>query len=267
MSERQGDGAVPASDIDDVAGGRWPGPFHEEEARSRIDGGGGEHAAVGRERECDIRQGQRDLSRMRSDVGPGREVVARVAGVVGHAPVAFHVMAPLEIRLFGDPVLKQKAAEVTDVTDALVRLADDMLVTMYEAPGLGLAATQIGVQKRLFVYDIGDGPNTIVNPVVSDARGEWVYDEGCLSIPGLYFELVRPKEIHLTGYDLDGNEVSIEADELLARLFQHELDHLDGKLMLEMLDAEQRREALRELRRRAIEPVEPGTPKKRISLS
>ncbi|MEP6661543.1 MAG: peptide deformylase [Acidimicrobiales bacterium] len=176
-------------------------------------------------------------------------------------------MAPLEIRLFGDPVLKQKAAEVTDVTDALVRLADDMLVTMYEAPGLGLAATQIGVQKRLFVYDIGDGPNTIVNPVVSDARGEWVYDEGCLSIPGLYFELVRPKEIHLTGYDLDGNEVSIEADELLARLFQHELDHLDGKLMLEMLDAEQRREALRELRRRAIEPVEPGTPKKRISLS
>ena len=176
-------------------------------------------------------------------------------------------MAPLEIRLFGDPVLKQKAAEVTDVNDSLVRLADDMLVTMYEAPGLGLAATQIGVQKRLFVYDIGDGPHTIVNPVVSDARGEWVYDEGCLSIPGLYFELVRPKEIHLTGYDLDGNEVSIEADELLARLFQHELDHLDGKLMLEMLDAEQRREALRELRRRTIEPVEPGAPKKRISLS
>jgi peptide deformylase len=176
-------------------------------------------------------------------------------------------MAPLEIRLFGDPVLKQKAAEITDVTESLVRLADDMLVTMYEAPGLGLAATQIGVQKRLFVYDIGDGPHTIVNPVVSDARGEWVYDEGCLSIPGLYFELVRPKEIHLTGYDLDGNEVSIEADELLARLFQHELDHLDGKLMLEMLDAEQRREALRELRRRAIEPVEPGAPKKRISLS
>jgi predicted helicase len=102
---------------------------------------------------------------------------------------------------------------------------------------------------------------------VVTARDEWVYDEGCLSIPGLYFELVRPKEIHLTGYDLDGNEVSIEADELLARLFQHELDHLDGKLMLEMLDAEQRREALRELRRRAIEPVEPGTPKKRISLS
>lgn len=176
-------------------------------------------------------------------------------------------MAPLEIRLFGDPVLKQKAAEITDVTGALVRLAEDMLVTMYEAPGLGLAANQIGVQKRLFVYDIGEGPHTIVNPVVSDARGEWVYDEGCLSIPGLYFELVRPKEIHLTGYDLEGNEVSIEADELLARLFQHELDHLDGKLMLEMLDAEQRREALRELRRRAIEPVEPGAPKKRISLS
>ena len=159
-------------------------------------------------------------------------------------------MAPLEIRLFGDPVLKQKAAEITDVTASVVRLSEDMLATMYEAPGLGLAATQIGVAKRLFVYDIGDGPHTIVNPTIFDARGEWVYDEGCLSIPGLYFELVRPKEIHLIGYDLDGNEVSIEADEILARAFQHELDHLEGTLLLEHLDKEQRKAAMRELRQR-----------------
>ena len=168
--------------------------------------------------------------------------------------------------MLGDPVLKQRAAEIADVTDSLVRLADNMLATMYEAPGVGLAATQVGVQKRLFVYDIGDGPHTIINPVISDFRDEWVYDEGCLSIPGLSIEIVRPKEVHLTGYDLDGNEVSLEADELLARLLQHELDHLDGKLMLERLDDAQRRAALKELRRLAIEPLPPDAPKRHIPL-
>ena len=123
---------------------------------------------------------------------------------------------------------------------------------MYDAPGLGLAAPQVGVQKRLFVYDIGEGPRTLVNPIISEARGEWSYDEGCLSVPGLSFEIIRPKEIHLTGYDLDGNEVSIEADELLARLFQHELDHLDGVLLLEHLDDDQRKAAMKELRHRVV---------------
>jgi peptide deformylase len=119
-----------------------------------------------------------------------------------------------------------------------------------EAAGLGLAAPQVGVQKRLFVYDLrdGEGPKTIVNPVVSEHRGEWTYEEGCLSVPGLAWEIVRPKEVHLTGYDLDGNEVSIEADEIVARLFQHELDHLDGVLLLERLDPDTRKDALRTLR-------------------
>jgi len=163
-------------------------------------------------------------------------------------------MAGYSIRLYGDPVLKQRAAEVTDVNGALVRLVDDMVQTMYEAPGLGLAAPQVGVQKRLFVYDLNDGhgPKAIVNPTVSEHRGEWEFEEGCLSVPGLYFPIVRPKEVHLTGYDLDGNEVSIEADEILARLFQHELDHLDGKLLLEYLDADQRKAALKALRDREI---------------
>jgi peptide deformylase len=122
---------------------------------------------------------------------------------------------------------------------------------MLAAPGVGLAAPQVGVQKRLFVYQIDpdEGPKTIVNPVITETRGEWEYDEGCLSIPGLSFPIVRPKEVFLTGFDLDGKEVSIEADELLARAFQHELDHLDGRLLLELLDKSQRKAAMKELRR------------------
>ena len=137
-------------------------------------------------------------------------------------------MAPFDIRIVGDPVLKQRAHEIDHVDDALVRLVDDMVVTMYEAPGVGLAAPQVGVQKRLFVYDIGEGPQTMVNPTIVEGDGEWVYDEGCLSVPGLSWEIVRPKQVHLVGHDLDGHEVSIEADEFLARVFQHEMDHLDG---------------------------------------
>ena len=163
-------------------------------------------------------------------------------------------MPQYTIRVYGDPVLRQRATEVTDVDGNLVALVDGMVETMYAAPGLGLAAPQVGVQKRLFVYDLNDdeGPRVIVNPVVSEARGEWEYEEGCLSVPGLYFPIVRPKEVHLTGYDLDGNEISIEADELTARLFQHELDHLDGRLLLEYLDADQRKTALRALREREL---------------
>ncbi len=176
-------------------------------------------------------------------------------------------MATYSIRTFGDPVLKRRAAEVTEIDGALARIADDMLHTMYEAPGLGLAAPQVGVQKRLFVYDIGDGPAVVVNPVISETRGEWVYDEGCLSVPGLHFEIVRPKEVHLTGYDLHGSEVSLEADELLARLFQHELDHLDGVLLLEHLEEEQRREAMRALRDQALGlPGPEPEPERRLGL-
>ena len=163
-------------------------------------------------------------------------------------------MAPYQIRVFGDPVLKHRATEVSEIDGRLARLADDMITTMRDAPGVGLAAPQVGVQKRLFVYELpeGDGPHTIVNPSISESRGEWVYEEGCLSVPGLSFEIVRPDEVHLTGLDLDGNEVSIEASELMGRLFQHELDHLDGVLLLERLEPAQRKEALRALRQRTM---------------
>ncbi|MBA2608296.1 MAG: peptide deformylase [Actinobacteria bacterium] len=162
-------------------------------------------------------------------------------------------MAAYSIRLYGDPVLKQRAAAIDNIDGNIKALADAMLDSMYEVHGLGLAAPQVGVQKRLFVYDLYDdtGPKTIINPTISEAQGEWTFDEGCLSIPGLYFPITRAKEVLLTGYDLDGNEIAIEADEILARAFQHELDHLDGTLLLEHLDADQRKAALRELRQRS----------------
>jgi peptide deformylase len=163
-------------------------------------------------------------------------------------------MPQYSIRTYGDPVLKQRATEVTDVDGKLAVVVEGMIETMYAAPGAGLAAPQVGVQKRFFVYDANDGTgaHVLINPVISEARGEWEYEEGCLSVPGLYFPIVRPKEVHLTGYDLDGNEISIEADEFAARLFQHELDHLDGRLLLELLDTDQRKTALRAMRDREL---------------
>jgi peptide deformylase len=168
-------------------------------------------------------------------------------------PLYPHGVSAYAIRLYGDPVLKQVAAPIDNIDGTVKALADAMIESMYEVHGLGLAAPQVGVQKRLFVYDLYDdeGPKVIVNPTLSDFDGEWTFDEGCLSLPGLYFPITRPKQVHLTGYDVDGNEVSIEADEILARAFQHELDHLNGTLLLEHLDKEQRKEALRELRQRA----------------
>jgi peptide deformylase len=161
-------------------------------------------------------------------------------------------VANYQIRLFGDPVLTQRSSEVTDIDGKLVKLAEDMVVTMHEAHGLGLAAPQVGVQKRMFVYQLADqDPVTIINPTIAETRGEWEYEEGCLSIPGLFFPIVRPKEVLLTGFDLDGMEITIEADEIEARCFQHELDHLDGRLLITLLDPDQKKEAMRELRRRS----------------
>lgn len=160
--------------------------------------------------------------------------------------------APYTIRVVGDPVLRASAAEVTDIDGRLVKLTEDMFETMYAAPGIGLAAPQVGVGKRVFVYDLDPEERSqqqvLINPRIVESHGEWTYEEGCLSIPGLAFEIVRPKEVHLVGIDLDGNEVSVEADELTARLFQHELDHLDGVLMTERMDADTKKQALKEIR-------------------
>jgi peptide deformylase len=125
-----------------------------------------------------------------------------------------------------------------------------MIETMYAASGVGLAAPQVGIEKRLFVYDIGDGPQTLINPEIVESSGEWEYDEGCLSVPDLHWPIVRASHVHMVGLDLEGNEVSVEGDELLGRVLQHELDHLDGVLLIERLDKDQRKQAMRVLRAR-----------------
>jgi peptide deformylase len=169
------------------------------------------------------------------------------------APMATH-----QIRVFGDPVLKRAAEPVTDVDGAFTKLVDAMYDTMYEAPGVGLAAPQVGVQRRFFVYDVGDGPHVLLNPEIVEATGEWTYEEGCLSLPGLAFEIVRPRLITVRAEDLDGNEVVVQGDELLGRVFLHEIDHLDGVLMLDRLERDERKRAMRELREQGMGVPTPG---------
>ncbi len=161
-------------------------------------------------------------------------------------------MAIFSIRVFGDPVLRQRAAEIEEIDAKIIRLSEEMIETMRDAPGVGLAASQVGIERRIFVYDVGDGAQTVINPEIIESSGEWEWEEGCLSVPDLHWPIMRPKEVHLVGLDLDGNEISIEADELLARVFQHELDHLNGILLLEHLDKDQRKQAMRVLRARAL---------------
>jgi peptide deformylase len=161
-------------------------------------------------------------------------------------------MAIFPIRVFGDPVLRQRAAEIEKIDGKIARLSEEMIETMRDAPGVGLAAPQVGIERRIFVYDVGDGAHTVINPEIVESLGEWEYEEGCLSVPDLHWPIIRPKEVHLVGRDLEGNEISVEADELLARVFQHELDHLNGILLLERLEKDQRKQAMRVLRARAL---------------
>ena len=153
------------------------------------------------------------------------------------------------VRTFGDPVLRQRAADVEEIDGDLARLADTMVATMYDALGLGLAAPQVGVLKRLYTYDLGAGPATLVNPEIVDSHGTWSYDEGCLSIPDVHVEIIRPKVVTVRGLDLHGKEVVFEGDELMGRLIQHENDHLDGILMLDRLEPDQRKSVLGDMRR------------------
>jgi peptide deformylase len=158
-------------------------------------------------------------------------------------------VSELEIRTYGDPVLREATRDVEEIDGRIAALADTMIETMRAAPGVGLAANQIGIAKRLFVYDAGEGPVTVINPHLVESEGEYTYLEGCLSVPGYAWEITRPNRVHLVGRDLDGNELSLEADEYEGRIFQHELDHLDGVLLVERLDPLQRKEARAMLRR------------------
>jgi peptide deformylase len=162
-------------------------------------------------------------------------------------------MTTFAIRQYGDPVLRQATKDISDIDARVVKLAGDMIETMHAAPGVGLAANQVGVQRRLFVYDIGDGAQVVLNPRIVESSGEWTFEEGCLSVPGLSWPIVRPNAVHLVGIDLDGNELSIEATEYQGRVFQHEVDHLDGTLLVQRLNDDQRREAKKILRARALD--------------
>jgi peptide deformylase len=171
-----------------------------------------------------------------------------------------------QIRTYGDPVLKSKAAEVSDINGKIARLVDDMFDTLYESDsGIALAAPQIGVQKQIFVWDVDDQHMAIINPQIVESSGEWVYDEGCLSIPGLYVEMLRPNHVLVRGYTVDGDEVEIEASELMGRLFQHEIDHLQGVLMFDRMTPEQRKEAMTEYRRLQEAPPTEAS-KRRLKL-
>ncbi len=155
-------------------------------------------------------------------------------------------------------MLKSQAAPVTDINGKVARLVDDMFVTLHESDsGLALAAPQIGVQKQIVVWDIDDEKHTIINPQIIESDGEWVYSEGCLSIPELYVDIMRPDRVLVRGLDLDGNEIEFEVNELMGRMFQHEIDHLNGVLMFDRMSPEQRKLALTEWRKMQESP-EPG---------
>jgi peptide deformylase len=160
-------------------------------------------------------------------------------------------MAVFPIRTFPDPVLRTPAADVVAFDEDLARLVEDMLDTMYEAPGVGLAAPQIGISKRLFVADVGEGPFVMVNPELVEQEDSWTFEEGCLSVPGRFWEISRPAFARARGFDLDGEPVEYEGEELMGRVLQHELDHLDGVLLLEHLARRTKKQALRELREEA----------------
>lgn len=149
---------------------------------------------------------------------------------------------PLQLRYYGDPVLRKRAEPVQEITEAEVKLADDMLMTLYATGnGIGLAATQVGVLKRFLIVDIGDTeeekfePLLLFNPEILSVEGESIAEEGCLSIPDVQADVKRPEKIVVKAMNLKGEEIGIETDGLIARVLQHEIDHLNGTLFIDRI--------------------------------
>ena len=145
-------------------------------------------------------------------------------------------MALRTTRIQGDPVLTKKCREITEMTPKIKELIDDMLDTMYEANGVGLAGPQVGVLKRIVVIDIGEGPVVMINPVILEKSGEQTGDEGCLSLPGKAGPVTRPNYVKARAFDENMEEYEIEGTELMARAICHELDHLDGHMYTEIVE-------------------------------
>lgn len=149
----------------------------------------------------------------------------------------------LTILEFPDARLRKKAQRIETVTGSTADLADQMLSAMYEAPGIGLAATQVNVQKRLIVCDVSEGkdaPLILINPKILEQNGETETQEGCLSVPGFYETVIRPEKILLEAINREGNPFQMEAEGLLSVCIQHEIDHLDGKLFVDYLSSAKR---------------------------
>ncbi len=164
-------------------------------------------------------------------------------------------MAILPIRLYPDPVLREPAQPVGEIDDALKKLVTDMGETMRAAPGVGLAAPQVGVQRRVFVYAQSEEDEIValINPHIVERSDETLtVEEGCLSIPGLGYPVDRAQRVVVEATDIDGNAVRLDVQDMEARIMQHEIDHLDGVLFLERIDPELRKEALGILRPRAM---------------
>ena len=146
-------------------------------------------------------------------------------------------MAIRNVRKIGDPVLNKVCKEVREVNDRTRELIDDMFETMYEADGVGLAAPQVGILKRIVVIDVtGEDPILLINPVILSTDGEQTGYEGCLSVPGKTGMVTRPKHVKVKAYNMDMEEFTLEGEELLARAICHELDHLDGKLYVDCVE-------------------------------
>ena len=171
-------------------------------------------------------------------------------------------MARLPIRIFGDPILRERAREVVDFDQGLARLAADMMETMHAASGAGLAGPQVGVLKRLFTWDVSGGnaaddptgAGTYVNPEVVELSEELQEgEEGCLSFPGLFYPTQRALRVRVSGADVTGEPQQIDAEGLLARVFLHEIDHLNGILFIDHLARHDRKEAMRRIRAGELE--------------
>ena len=176
-------------------------------------------------------------------------------------------MALLKIRLFGDPVLRERAAEVTEFDPSLARFGQDLLETMREAHGVGLAAPQVGVLKRLFAYDVAEDEEgrrresgVLVNPEIVHREGEQTGLEGCLSFPGMYYDCTRSMFVVVDARDVTGRRLRVQGQGVLARVFQHEIDHLDGVLFIDHLSRADRKRAMREWRERDLSLESPGAP-------
>ncbi len=164
-------------------------------------------------------------------------------------------MALLPVLHYPDPRLRRKAEPVDQVDDALRRLIDDMFETMYDAPGIGLAAIQVDVCKRLIVVDVSEdrtAPICLINPVIHDASGHESMDEGCLSVPGIYEPVERAARIRVAALDRDGKPFELEAEGLLSACIQHEVDHLDGKLFVDYLTEMKRQRIRKKLEKRRL---------------